>query len=81
MITMTKGERFLLELEAERYDLSYRRRPVKAHETGLLTKEQQEIWFQAGRFAAGARDKDARRGHAQASLLATRYEDTNEFAR
>jgi hypothetical protein len=63
------AEQFWLDLEAERYDITYRR-PRRKGLTPLLPKEQQEVWFQAGRYAEGARDPKARRGNAEAGRLA-----------
>ena len=67
---MTREE-FVLALEMERNDLSYLKpRPVKV-DTVYVTKpvyprsrqERDKLMFDAGRYAAGARDWDARQAH------------------
>lgn len=47
-------------LEAERLDISYRQpkqRPVAPEP--IINKQAQKLWFDAGRAAQGATDKDA----------------------
>jgi hypothetical protein len=47
-------------LEAERLDISYRQ--PKTHEPKpepVMGKQMQKLWFDAGRAAQGATDKDA----------------------
>lgn len=67
---LDEKERLFWILEAERHDISYRKPRAPQGYTELLPKEQQEIWFHAGRYSEGARDKKATRGHAQAMKLA-----------
>ena len=64
-------ERWLMNLEMERNDLSYLKpRPVKV-DTVYVTKKvypksreaRDKLMFDAGRYAAGARDWDARQAH------------------
>jgi hypothetical protein len=66
-------ERFWLALEAERHDLSYlASRPRQTFEPKeiifkrpRLSKNDQKLWFDAGRYAAGDRDKVATAANAQ----------------
>jgi hypothetical protein len=66
-------EEYLLALEMERTDLSYLRpRPLKV-ETIIVSKKvypksrerRDKLMFDAGRYAAGDRDWDARMAHAK----------------
>jgi len=67
----TEQEKLYWSLEAERWNIDYRKpRPAKGF-TELLPKEQQEVWFQAGRYSQGARDKAAVRGNAMAMKIAS----------
>ena len=67
----TDQERLFWLLEAERLDVSYRKPKPKQGFTELLPKEQQQAWFQAGRYSEGARDKAAVRGNAFAMKIAS----------
>lgn len=69
-MTTDQKEALYWSLEAERWDITYRKPLPPRGLTELLPIEQQEIWFHAGRYDAGARDKDAMRGHAKAMKLA-----------
>lgn len=62
-------------LEHERTDLSY----LKVKPTfstyapkfaPVMTKKERKIWFNAGRFDAGARDAAAEKGHSEAMRIA-----------
>lgn len=68
---MTKEEQWLLALERERHDLSYLNpKPVQV-ETVFVTKPvypksreaRDKLMFNAGRYAAGARDATAIAAH------------------
>lgn len=52
----------LQRLEAERNDLSYKRKEPsapKVDDKKRLTKMEQKLWFDAGRATAGAKDPEA----------------------
>jgi len=61
-------------LEAERLDLSYlNKKPKVSYEpthAPVLTKSERKLWFDAGRYAAGARDRVAVKGHEGARRIA-----------
>jgi hypothetical protein len=68
------AEQFWLSLEAERHDLSYlaTRQPRQSFEPKevifkrpRLTKHDQKLWFDAGRYAAGDRDDVATAANTQ----------------
>jgi hypothetical protein len=55
---------FLLALERERLDTSYKNPPAAPfrhapQHSPVLTKRERKLWFDAGRYEAGARDKVA----------------------
>ena len=63
---------FWLALEAERHDLSYLAARPKSFEPvevivkrPRLTKNDQKLWFDAGRYAAGDRDEQATAANAR----------------
>ena len=60
-----------LQLEAERLDQSYKQRPYKHEPTKVgLTRAEQRMFFDAGRYAAGARDSRARSANRKAREFA-----------
>ena len=64
---MKSSNKLWLELEAERLDLSYKQRPTKHEPTRAdLTRSEQQMFFDAGRYAAGARDSRARAANRKA---------------
>jgi hypothetical protein len=48
-----------LALEAERIDISYRTKKPVSDELVAMNRKLQKLWFDAGRAAQGATDKDA----------------------
>lgn len=67
----TDQEKLYWSLEAERWNIDYRKPKPRQGFTELMLKEQQEAWFQAGRYSEGARDKAAVRGNALAMKIAS----------
>lgn len=75
-----QGCTFLIRLEAERYDTTWKRKPEPAptqvvvqtvvEKPKKLQKNEQKIWYDAGRYAEGARDQDAIKGNLRARVLA-----------
>lgn len=73
MTQLTKSESFLLALEAERHDLSYLNPPKRNLEPLTKTvilrpnpkarQARDKMLFNAGRYAAGCRDKTAVAAH------------------
>jgi len=55
-----------LALEAERVDQFWRRGVTFAPTKVGLTRAEQRMFFEAGRFAAGARDSRAKAGNRRA---------------
>jgi hypothetical protein len=54
------NRKLFLALEAERLDISYRQPKTHAPKPEpLMGKQAQKLWFDAGRAAQGATDKDA----------------------
>jgi len=56
------NKRQLEALERERYDIGYRK--VKPKKKLILSERYKQMFFHAGRYAAGARDKKAVREYA-----------------
>lgn len=75
MKTKAETDEFFRRLEAERNDLSWRKpkpevaRPVEYRTPPEILAER-EVWFQAGRYNAGARDTKARQGNLRAKKIA-----------
>jgi hypothetical protein len=62
-------------LEAERLDTSYKNPPPKPfryapEHSPTLTKRERKLWFDAGRYEAGARDRVAEKAALQIRKLA-----------
>jgi hypothetical protein len=77
---MDKAKAFLLALEAERHDTSWRKRPnlyepsqpivVKTKAVDpIQQRERDRAMFNAGRFSMGARDDEAVQAHLLVSKL------------
>ena len=62
------------KLEEERNDLSYLAHPKKVSYAPtvapMLTKKERKLWFDAGRYSAGARDAVAVKAHEGARRIA-----------
>lgn len=76
MKTKKQTYEFLMALEAERHDQSYKtRQPVEATEyTRIIyrnrdNKFRDRVFFDAGRYAAGATDQEAANAHRIAKNL------------
>lgn len=74
MKTKAEADEFYRRLEAERHDLSWAKKPEVARPVDYRTPPEilaeREVWFQAGRWAEGARDAKARQGNLRAKKLA-----------
>lgn len=63
-------------LEAERMDMSYKQRPYQHQPTKVgLTRAEQRMFFDAGRYAAGARDNRAKAANRRAREFAGQVSD------
>lgn len=71
---------WLMALEAERYDDTWRKRPATAHVCPIpapvepapsahTQRLRDTAMYQAGRYAEGARDEEAIRGHLRVAKL------------
>lgn len=80
MATKTPQELWLLALEAERHDMSWKNPQRKEQHAPVEVivrreldpreqKKRDRTMFHAGRFAMGARDDDAIRGNIEAAKL------------
>lgn len=73
MKTKEEADEFFRRLEAERNDLSYlrpNRFEPKRYKSQPEIMAEREAFFQAGRYAEGARDDKAKAGNRQAKRLA-----------
>jgi len=59
------------QLESERLDQSWKQRPYQHQPTKIgLTRAEQRMFFDAGRYAAGARDNRAKAANRRAREFA-----------
>ena len=68
-------EERLQMLEAERLDTSYKNPPPAPFRyaptaSSRMTKQEQKLWFNAGRYAMGARDRAAVSANRKCRILA-----------
>lgn len=54
---------YLAALERERTDTSWKTYRPDYEEPRRMTTKERKLWFDAGRFAQGARDSDAIKGN------------------
>jgi len=72
---MKQPDELWWQLERERMDRSYLNvKPTfDAHQpkfAPVMNKKERKVWFDAGRFNAGARDAAAEKGHSEAMRIA-----------